>query len=509
MDNKKNQNTSKNFVEKMVNLTNSTNNSIKKIKETEEIYIEVEMKWADKKSAVIRGLMKSLAEKSEKEQDEKIEEELEIIDEQIYKEQREIKKQMGNLMTMQILLLGRYLKKGYSPKEVYEALTLLAEIKLEDKELEKYLHKTFDETLLRNPELRNIYIAYSEKAENEKENNKPEEKQGVDLIEALLDEAEKNLDRKSLDKACELIKKLSNSDDKNDLQQRAAEINDLINEKIADASKALLEEFKITFDKLKSDFEKYDLEELKRIIDNLKKKISIISKNYKSINIDDFKQDIKDLNDLIFKYNVKEKEENKKVKVEKMLDEEVELKSFREILSLNKNRIKEKIKNKNDKNYMNTISVLCAKNKLSKLKYKLYKDGAYNLGKNKLAYDISNKIISRRLLKHLLNQEIGLKENCQKWLKLITIMPKKILIFNSVCTIEEVAMYAKEFFDSTFEAGIISTEEHNYFVSKLLDICQYRKEVDDFYIEPNEKNFITYVDKNNVIEKEKQKQIVI
>jgi len=53
-------------------------------------------------------------------------------------------------------------------------------------------------------------------------------------INKLLDEAERNLDRKALDKACDLINKMPNGDDKNDLQARAAEIDKLIREKEKD-----------------------------------------------------------------------------------------------------------------------------------------------------------------------------------------------------------------------------------------------------------------------------------
>lgn len=175
---------------------------------------------------------------SMKEQDAELDRELESIDKAIYEDQKLLKKQMAHVMTMQILLLGRYLKKGYDPKEIYEALKVLAEIKLDDKRLEKFMHDTFDETLLRNPELQRIYIAYSEKKVYDDENAKGRKTEpknsvnaGVDAIEELLNEAEKNLDRKALDKACDLISKMPNGDDKNDLQARAAEIDKLIREK--------------------------------------------------------------------------------------------------------------------------------------------------------------------------------------------------------------------------------------------------------------------------------------
>ncbi len=179
---------------------------------------------------------------SMKEQDEKLDKELEEIDDAIYRDQKLAKKQMAHTMTMQILLLARYYKKGYEPEEIYEALKVLAKIELEDKELEKLLRNTFDETLLRNEELKWIYQAYSGKEERKNKQVKPEDdtiKNGVDAIEELLDMAEKNLDRKVLNKACDLISKMPNGDDKNDLQARAAEIDKLIKEKGKETDKDL------------------------------------------------------------------------------------------------------------------------------------------------------------------------------------------------------------------------------------------------------------------------------
>lgn len=338
----------------------------------------------------------------------------------------------------------------------------------------------------------------------EKNKQELEIKNKINSIEELLEKAKKDNSNKELDKACELINQLPEYKDKNDLQQKAAEINELIKEKNREAIEALFEEFKITVDKLQLDFEKYKLEELKRIIDSLKKKANIIGNNLKFTNLKDFKQSLENLNSLIFKYNVKEKEENRILKSEEILDEKVEHKTFKEILTLNANRIKDKIVKKTDDTFMNTISVLCAKNKLSKLKYKLYKNGVSGLGKKKKNYDASNKIIAKRLLKYLLNKEIGLKEKCKKWLELISIMPNKLKIYKTEYEMKDILIEAKTCFDTALDSDEISREEYEGFVSIALDICRYREEVDDFYVLPNGKEFITYVDKDSVIKEEKQ-----
>ncbi len=275
------------FVSRSINVVNNSLLTINKLSNMASLYDEIPTKWAFKKSEIIREKARitdmsmeerkkkmdeicdfldaeieaiennpslsdeeketekqkkyaELSEKvylieeypnlSQKEKDEKLDEELEIIDKAIYEDQKLAKKKMAHVMTMQILLLGRYLKKGYDSKEIYEALKILAEIKLDNKELEKYLKTTFDETLLRNPELQRIYIAYSEKQAYEEEKNEQLSpvKDGVDVIEELLDEAESKLDRNLLDKACKLIADLPNGDNKNDFQARAAQIDKLI-----------------------------------------------------------------------------------------------------------------------------------------------------------------------------------------------------------------------------------------------------------------------------------------
>lgn len=77
-----------------------------------------------------------------------------------------------------------------------------------------------------------IYISYSEKASYDEQvkNDSIDDLTGVDLIAEYLNQAEKNYDRNALDKACDLINKMPEGDEKNDLQARAAEIDQKIKE---------------------------------------------------------------------------------------------------------------------------------------------------------------------------------------------------------------------------------------------------------------------------------------
>ncbi len=223
---------STNFIEKYIDCIKNSNKTINKLANLTDLYNSIPKKWDSKKTEIVRQrqritnlnveerkklmddicdtiedeivaiendeslsdeekrsakqkkydeleskifLIEEYPKLSIKNQDEKLDEELESIDKAINEEQKQIKKQMAHTMTMQILLLERYLKKGYDPKHIYEALIVLADIKLDNKELESYMKKTFDETLLKTEELKRIYISYSELENHKKEKKKQED----------------------------------------------------------------------------------------------------------------------------------------------------------------------------------------------------------------------------------------------------------------------------------------------------------------------------------------------
>ena len=169
---------------------------------------------------------------TDKELDDSINKEFEAIDDAIAKDKKAQVKVMTHYMKLRVDLIGRYYSKGSSAKEAYEALKVLAQIELEDKELQRILRVAFDEALMRNKEMHKIYISYSEKASYDEQvkNDSIDDLTGVDLIDEYLNQAEKNYDRNALDKACDLINKMPEGDEKNDLQARAAEIDQKIKE---------------------------------------------------------------------------------------------------------------------------------------------------------------------------------------------------------------------------------------------------------------------------------------
>lgn len=169
---------------------------------------------------------------TDKELDDSINKEFEAIDDAIAKDKKAQIKVMTHYMKLRVDLIGRYYSKGSSAKEAYEALKVLAQIELEDKELQRILRVAFDEALMRNKEMHKIYISYSEKAsyDEQAKGDSIDDLTGVDLIDEYLNQAEKNYDRNALDKACDLINKMPEGDEKNDLQARAAEIDQKIKE---------------------------------------------------------------------------------------------------------------------------------------------------------------------------------------------------------------------------------------------------------------------------------------
>lgn len=324
-------------------------------------------------------------------------------------------------------------------------------------------------------------------------------------INKLIADAYLNNGLESLKEARNFLYFINDSKKRNKLEEKIKKAENELKIKIEkEEINSRVKEFKVEIQNIQEKIDDYELKELKESVNKLKEDFNNICNNSKMADLIDIKEYLEIVNNIIFRYNIKEKEENRILKAEEILDEEVEHRTFKEILTLNAKRIKDKIVKKSDNTFMNTISVLCAKNKLSKLKYKLYKNGVSGLNKEKRAYNISNKIIAKRLLKHLLNQEIGLKEDCKNWLELISVMPNKLRVYKTNYEMEDILSHAKTCFDSALDSGVISHEEYDGIISIALDICHYREEVDDFYVLPNGKEFITYVDEDNVIKKEKQ-----
>lgn len=128
--------------------------------EKEEKYKEI-----DKKLQEITYEINELPNKSQKEQEKYLENALyEMIDVSIVVDQRLVEKKLKELVEKRVAYLNRlYTVKGYKQEDVYEALKVMAEFKLENKKLNDIYSKAFDEALRYHPILENVYISYSEK----------------------------------------------------------------------------------------------------------------------------------------------------------------------------------------------------------------------------------------------------------------------------------------------------------------------------------------------------------
>lgn len=219
------------------------------------------------------------------------------------------------------------------------------------------------------------------------------------------------------------------------------------------------------------------------------------------------KEDFDMMNSIIASYNTDIKRDAMKKEAEEIADEEVEKKSFRQILKLNGKRIKGKLRKNENVNFMDTIFVLVKKNHLSKMKLALLLDGANKLKeRDRKIYDRANKTISKRLFNHLLNNRS--KAELEMWIELLKTMPDEIKVsvkysYSFDFVVEE-AKYAVE---KAFQNKLIDENKYNELITKILDIVYYRRDVDDYYYDCGQKLY-SYVDSESENIEKNKRQIV-
>lgn len=219
------------------------------------------------------------------------------------------------------------------------------------------------------------------------------------------------------------------------------------------------------------------------------------------------KEDFDMMNSIIASYNTDIKRDAMKKEAEEIADEEVEKKSFRQILKLNGKRIKGKLKKNENVNFMDTIFILVKKNNLSKMKLALLLDGANKLKKrDRKIYDRANKAISKRLFNHLLNNRSEAK--VEMWIELLKTMPDEIKVSrNYSYSFDFVAEEAKYEVEKAFQNKLIDKNRYNELITKILDIVYYRRNVDDYYYDCDQKLY-SYVDSESENIEKNQRQIV-
>lgn len=268
-----------------------------------------------------------------------------------------------------------------------------------------------------------------------------------------------------------------------------------------------LDSFKEKVENLKNNIYIYNDKKVKQIIKELKEDFKEICNDSNTSNLINAKEYLNILNDIIFEYNKKKNIENKDMKsnlISTGFGVE-QTKSNNKIYALNAKRIIDKMFKKTDNNYLNTIKVLKSKNKMEKLKYKLYKEGFSNMSRyDKDIYEKSQKAIAKRLLKYLmrkddeLEEDLESKDNCLKWLELIRIMPDELKPYKTTYSKKDVLQMAKDWFKKVFDSGYINKVEYEFYISSAIDTSKYRSEVDDYYVLPNSSDFVTYIDQNKI-----------
>lgn len=156
---------------------------------------------------------------------------------------------------------------------------------------------------------------------------------------------------------------------------------------------------------------------------------------------------------------------------------------------------------------MDTIFVLVKKNNLSKMKLALLLDGANKLKKrDRKIYDVANKAISKRLFNHLLNNRSEAK--VEMWIELLKTMPDEIKVSgNCSYSFDFVAEEAKYEVEKAFQNKLIDKNRYNVLITKILDIVYYRRNVDDYYYDCDQKLY-SYIDSESENIEKNQRQIV-
>ena len=298
-----------------------------------------------------------------------------------------------------------------------------------------------------------------------------------------------------LEEAEKLLNYVENNQDKNALKDKIKEAKD----KLLRKKESPLDLFIKDVEDLKKNIFNYEDEKVIEKIDALKLEFEKICKDSRADALIDVKEYLNILNDIIFKYNKKKNDDKRKVETKKLYDQEIDVKSDGTIYALNAKRIIDKLFKKTDDNFMNTIKVLKSKNKLEKLKYKLYKNGFSNMNRtDKDTYEKSQNTVAKNLLKYLMNKEVGLREYCKDWAELFSIMPDKLRVYKKTYTKDDVLKMTNNWFKEALKIGEINEKEYDFYMSLTFDIAKYRNDADDYYFSPDGSSFVTYIEEEKI-----------
>lgn len=410
-----------------------------------------------------------------------------------------------------------------------------------DKDLDEKALDEAVELIKTLPEGKDKEDLQAEAAEiNEKINKAKNASAEIEIATKLVEKAERDKKYSSIDKAYSAVKKLPDSDKKNELLVRLNELVIFITEEFMDMVKKAEEKVENiginSYDLISNE----EVNKIKEIFNELYEK-EIPKIGFKKSEYG------KKVAYIILKYNMQEQnnyknnlevELDKKGKVKKpfnkwqiitelrpLLITGVSAKAFKNILAKNIKKLK-KIEEKNDLSereerkieklnnkienckhniqlvdIINTPRLFVNKNKLAKLKPKLYKDGINGLDDketkiyNKSVENISSKM-AKKILKiidkgEVVKDKLRVKTVISQALELLSICPEKVEIKNFFGKVVE--NYDKEeiiekinhlLLDAHSEKSILP-EEYQAYHDELWNIVLYHKEVDQYYEIPS------------------------
>ncbi|MBQ9012700.1 MAG: hypothetical protein IJ094_03940, partial [Bacilli bacterium] len=346
---------------------------------------------------------------------------------------------------------------------------------------------------------------------NNNNNNNNNGNQSPEYLEALklVELAEQQKTKKSISDAYNAVNLLEDNQDKIDLINRLNSVvlnttNDFMMK--VDELHSKIDDVRLNVTDV---YNKDDVKHLAYLFNNLYKD-EVSELNFKKSEYGD------KLNDIIYSYNMQEQNNyklNADVTDEKPFSKWQIFKEWRPLLitSISSKLLKKRLVKATEKDnqekvidtmnkirevdIINSPKLFRYKNKLAKLKPKLYRNGVAGLDdvdRNK--YNKYNSVVSLKLLKGLIkiyDKEEAIKDKIRvktvigQWLELISKCPDEITVMNKTFTCDEIVKLANNFIKKAVQYETITIPEAAAYKREISNIMTYRSNVDSYYEIPS------------------------
>lgn len=362
----------------------------------------------------------------------------------------------------------------------------------------------------------------SEDKDTSKNDSSSSKNEEYDLAKKALLVAKEKRTKKSLKYALELIDKVPQENLKDELSEEFDQVVSDITKEFMDKTNKLYENIDLVNIYTKDLFDRDKIKEIISLYDALYND-EISELNFKK------EEYAKKVDEIVRAYNMQEQNNyklNKEVTDKKPFSKFQILKEFkpffvtsiaskilakrieRNVQKGNKDKVNKLLKKVKEIDIINSPRLFIFKNKLSKLKPKLYKGGINGLDiEEENYYNKYNDKVSSIMLKKLIrisnngkavSDKLRVKTVIGQWLELLSKCPEKVVISNEEYSKEDIFNKALDFFNDanqvrefedetgTIKYQAISNAEYNAYVSEAEDIYNYHNEVDEFYEIPSE-----------------------